>query len=110
MTWWTKGIDFREMPVGVPKDLIMGVTIDFSLRKGKGQWGVRFHRADFEACPGSSPATVTRTDARTWVIEADRDDIACLTEWKGGLQKRGLYHMPFKIKVVCKDGLQCDAL
>ncbi len=108
VTWWTKVIDFREMPVGEPKDLIMGVTIDFSLIRG-GQWRVNFNRADFEACPGSSPATVTRTAVDTWVIEADRDDIACLTEWKGGLQFRGLYHMPFKIKVVCKDGLQCVA-
>ncbi len=108
VTWWTKVIDFREMSVGVPTDLTMGVTIDFSLIRG-GQWRVNFSRTDFEACPGSSPATVTRTDADTWVIEADRTDIACLTEWKGGLQERGLYHMPFLITVECIDANQCPA-
>ncbi len=110
VNWSTRGIDFREMLVDeIRGDLRMGVTIDFSLIRG-GQWSVRFGGTDdSDVCPGSSTVTVTRTDADTWVIEADRSDIACLTEWKGGLQKRGLYHMPFLITVECIDANQCPA-
>ncbi len=105
----TSGIDLREMVKGESRgDLRLSVSLDLL---GEGIWTVFFRpNAD---CQGSSLASVTRIDDVTYEIETGPfpSDLACLGQSVGGhaFIFSGLYRMPFKITLVCKDPTQCVA-
>jgi len=99
VTVFTSGIDLlRDMNDGDIAPLNMSVNMD--LGKEGGIWRLFFDPSR-EDCRGNNIRVTRDDDADTWVIEADKSDLACLGEQVGANEfiSRGRYRMPFKFTV-----------
>ena len=95
----TSGVNLRAMVIGAMEPLRLELTL---LADGT-SWQLFFNPFDMD-CLGSpmstSPVSVKRMDLKTWEIEAEQNDIACLLKVTRDADKfKGRYHMPFKVTV-----------
>jgi len=99
---FARGVDLRGMGLFSSSDLRLKVELNL-FSEGFGLLSLFFDPENMEDCEGSDKIQVTRTSSITWVIEAEQDDIACVTGFDGSDNNfLGLYHMPFLITVELK--------
>ena len=103
VNWYTSGVNLREVPVHPTDEVMGGLSAELNLNNNDGgNWRILFdfNPSDLD-CPDSLPVTVTHPDTDTWVIEADKDAVACLKLLDpGGVgtgEPMGLFHMTFQI-------------